>query len=244
MHFNSANSCKIDLKQLDRKLLTYPDDVDSLVTKGDEAKYKEYSFSKPSTSVVSMTVDIRNQSLYYLDVDTRTIYRNENFSVTMEKSEVTGERIQVGVSRALCRIAFDWISHNIYWTDRYHNWIAVRPVFSNDTLMYKVILQDQIVVPIGLAVDPVSGYLFWSDTMPSGRIERSNLLGEDRTVLISDSVGFPTAIAIDRVERRIYWTDFTRFTIERVSYDGQNRKVLHRKNGQPFADIFIYKTGN
>lgn len=64
----------------------------------------------------------------------------------------------------------------------------------------------------------------WGELKP--KIERANLDGSDRVVLINSSLGWPNGISIDYEERKMYWGDAEEDKIEVADLDGQNRRVL------------------
>ena len=67
-------------------------------------------------------------------------------------------RMHIGVSIG-AKIAIDWVSHNIYWTDTMFRWIAMQSgdTTNIDSGLYKVIAEDDIEWPCGIAVDPIGG---------------------------------------------------------------------------------------
>lgn len=55
-------------------------------------------------------------------------------------------------------------------------------------------------------VDPINGYLFWSDNGIYTKIERSNLDGSNRSSLIySEVIKSVTGLAADPATRTLYW---------------------------------------
>jgi len=66
-------------------------------------------------------------------------------------------------------------------------------------------------------------YLFWSDgTGSDAKIERSDLSGNNRTVLVSSAQGLvsPTTLVIDFSSQKLYWLDSAAQKIGHVNFDG------------------------
>jgi len=66
-------------------------------------------------------------------------------------------------------------------------------------------------------------YLFWSDgTNGNAKIERSDLSGQNRTVLVSAAQGLvsPTTLVVDFSSQKLYWLDSTAEKIGHVNFDG------------------------
>ncbi|XP_069121299.1 low-density lipoprotein receptor-related protein 6-like [Argopecten irradians] len=186
----------------------------------------------PGLMITSMDVNVADGSIYFYDYTSQCIYRFHQGSTNS---------IHCGISRSyFTSIAYDWVSGNIYWTDSFFNWIAVQPVHTTDSSMYKVIVQDDVEKPSALAVDAVARYVFWFDISPSGyRIERSLLDGTLRVPIITTSLISVEDIEIDAVENRIYWVDYSRYTIESSQYDGTDRKIIYRGMGLRFQSIAV-----
>ena len=73
---------------------------------------------------------------------------------------MTFEFMHAGVSQATVQVAYDWHSRTLYWVDPGFGWIMAAPgdpARINDDL-YKIIVQDNMDKPDGLAVDPYEGY--------------------------------------------------------------------------------------
>jgi len=71
-------------------------------------------------------------------------------------------------------------------------------------------------------------YLFWSDgTNGDAKIERSDLSGQSRTVLVSSAQGLvsPTTLVVDFSSEKLYWLDSAAQKISRVNFDGSGIRV-------------------
>ena len=66
-------------------------------------------------------------------------------------------------------------------------------------------------------------YLFWSDgTNSNAKIERSDLSGHSRTLLVSSAQGLvsPTTLVVDFSSQKLYWLDSAAEKIGHVDFDG------------------------
>jgi len=68
--------------------------------------------------------------------------------------------------------------------------------------------------------------MYWSDWGDGAKIERANLDGSSRVVLVNTSLGWPNGLTIDYDERRIYWGDAKLDRIETCRLDGSQRRIL------------------
>lgn len=72
-------------------------------------------------------------------------------------------------------------------------------------------------------------------TNPS--IERSNLDGSERIIIVRNNLYEPLAATIDHMDQKLYWIDDVEgisFKIERSNLDGSERELLvHKKHQQP-----------
>ena len=67
----------------------------------------------------------------------------------------------------------------------------------------EIVVKTEVFHPDGIAVDPISRNLYWTDT-GMNRIEVSHLDGTSRRVLISDNLDEPRAITLDPVAGYVY----------------------------------------
>lgn len=92
-------------------------------------------------------------------------------------------------------IAVDWIAQNIYWSDPKENVIEVARL----TGQYRyVLISGGVDQPSALAVDPESGYLFWSESGKIPLIARAGLDGKKQTILAQEIIMPIKDITLDR----------------------------------------------
>lgn len=89
--------------------------------------------------------------------------------------------------------------------------------------------------------------MYWSDWGTFPKIQRANMDGSDRTVLVSSGLVWVNSLALDFQNRLLYWCDAKLDKIERVDLQGNNRLVvldLSPSNLHPFglalADHVLY----
>lgn len=117
-------------------------------------------------------------------------------------------------------LAVDWIYGHIYWTDTGKNTIEMSDLAGT---MRKTLISEDLDEPRPIAVNPLDGWMYWSDWGNEGCIERAGLDGSNRQVIASYEVKWPNGLTIDLVGRRLYWIDARLKTISSVNYDGTGR---------------------
>ncbi|KAL3859103.1 hypothetical protein ACJMK2_009336 [Sinanodonta woodiana] len=193
----------------------------------------------------SMATDYKLKHLLAYSHLQNGIFLNSDFEMGLRGSRVF-DLMHIGLSNRYIKLAVDWVSHNVYWTDPNFSWISMQNEMMTSTDLYTVIIETDIDAPHGIAVDPISGYLFWSDIGNLAKIERSNLVGEERHVL-TFNLDFPISLAADLKSNSLYWVDSVRETVEVCAYNGLNRRILIKDMSRKFLDIavlqdFLYVT--
>lgn len=124
------------------------------------------------------------------------------------------------------QIAFDWISENWYFLDDYREIIYV---CTNDLNWCRIILEYDLSKPRAFAVDPTSGYMFftkWGHTVPM--LERCRMDGSERKPIVEEKIVYPYGVAIDYPKKHVFWVDTYLDYVEKVDYDGKHRKTILR----------------
>lgn len=125
-------------------------------------------------------------------------------------------------------ISIDWISRNVYWTDTGTDRIEVATLSGK---YRKVIISEGLVEPRAIVVAPEYGWMFWTDwNHKNPKIERSNLDGSERDVIISSNVGWPNGVTLDLISKKMYWCDAKTDKIEYSNMDGSDRRELINDN--------------
>ncbi|KAK6195981.1 hypothetical protein SNE40_001294 [Patella caerulea] len=174
---------------------------------------------------------------------TQTLYWSESMNKHIQGLVLNGttdtNKMVSGVSPDVEGLAVDWISNNLYWTDSLFNWIKMAPLKSNVS-SYKIIVQDGLDNPHGIAVHPHKGYLIWTDWGERPRIELADLLGQNRRILVDTDIYHPRGVVIDYKENRLFWVDSKKDTIESVAFNGMDRKTIVTQDGSNFYAIAQY----
>lgn len=96
---------------------------------------------------------------------------------------------------------------------------------SNGT-MRNLLIWDNLNRPRDIVVDPLGGFMYWSDWGEPPRIERAGMDGSMRSVLIKQNLSLPSGLAIDHIAGKLYWADGGTKIIEVSNLDGSDRKMV------------------
>ncbi|EDV53628.2 uncharacterized protein Dere_GG12223, isoform G [Drosophila erecta] len=159
----------------------------------------------------------RTGMIFWSDVTTQSIYKapideGSEKTVVLTKSSVTSDGLAV-----------DWIYNHVYFTDTHKCTIELT---NFEGSMGKVLVKDSLDIPRSIALDPIEGWMYWSDWGASPRIERAGMDGSHRTTIISYDVKWPNGITLDLVKKRIYWVDGKLNVISSANYDGSQRSQV------------------
>ncbi|XP_046832325.1 protein cueball isoform X3 [Vespa crabro] len=134
--------------------------------------------------------------------------------------------------------AFDTNSRTLFWIDALKRMIMKMHIPMDGPPEEPVILHNLTEIPRGIALDTCNSHIYWSNSnRKNSTIERSNMDGTNRTIIIRGDLYVPTGLAIDYEEGKLYWTDDEEgihVKIERSNLDGTEReKILKNRNQQP-----------
>ncbi|XP_054083519.1 very low-density lipoprotein receptor isoform X5 [Zeugodacus cucurbitae] len=177
------------------------------------------SIVNSTKSATALDFVFRTGMIFWSDVSTQSIYKapideGNDKTVVLKDHSVTSDGLAV-----------DWIYNHVYYTDTHKCTIELTNFDGN---MGKVLIEDGLDIPRSIALDPIEGWMYWSDWGASPRIERAGMDGSHRTTIIKYDVKWPNGITLDLVRKRIYWVDGKLNTIASANYDGsQRRQILY-----------------
>ncbi|XP_011150438.1 very low-density lipoprotein receptor isoform X6 [Harpegnathos saltator] len=159
----------------------------------------------------------RTGMIFWSDISEKKIYKapidegNER-TVVIENDLTTSDGLAV-----------DWIYSHIYWTDSGKDTIQLANFEGN---MRKTLIQDRIQEPRAIALNPLEGWMFWTDWSDEARIERAGMDGSHRSVIVGNDVKWPNGLALDLIGKRVYWVDAKLNIIGSCNYDGTGRRTV------------------
>ncbi|XP_018046804.1 PREDICTED: very low-density lipoprotein receptor-like isoform X1 [Atta colombica] len=159
----------------------------------------------------------RTGMIFWSDISEKKIYKapidegNER-TVVIENDLTTSDGLAV-----------DWIYSHIYWTDSGKDTIELANFEGN---MRKTLIRDRIQEPRAIALNPLEGWMFWTDWSDEARIERAGMDGTHRSVIVGNDVKWPNGLALDLIGKRVYWVDAKLNIIGSCNYDGTGRRTV------------------
>ncbi|KAK2156704.1 hypothetical protein LSH36_207g06036 [Paralvinella palmiformis] len=163
-----------------------------------------------------------SRELLFSDVGYREIFKMPlaDAYISEHPANATVTPVYSGTSSRVRGVTVDWQAANVYWTDSSYNWITVAAIDRRD--VYRHIVTTDLDIPVGIAVYPQKGLLFWTDQGVRPKIERSRLDGSGRYVIQDKNVYRPTSITIDYSEDQVFWIEDYLDTVFRMDLNGNN----------------------
>nr|CAB3264326.1 nidogen-2-like [Phallusia mammillata] len=148
------------------------------------------------------------------------------------------ERIFARAGQTVVAVAFDCSKQTVYWTDVAGGAIYSAPL--SDESARKTVIKTGIRGPEGIAVDYVSGNIYWTDT-GLNKIKVARADGSSPMVLVSSGISDPRGIAVDPFGAKIYWTEWDRKDprIMQANTDGTDVQVFLRDGVNLPNDVTI-----
>ncbi|XP_066594363.1 very low-density lipoprotein receptor-like isoform X2 [Prorops nasuta] len=159
----------------------------------------------------------RTGMIFWSDINERKIYKAPIDEGNERAVVIDNELI------ASDGLAVDWIYNHIYWTDSGKDTIELANFEGN---MRKTLISDQVQEPRAIAVNPLEGWMFWTDWSDEARIERAGMDGSHRSVIISTDIKWPNGLTLDLIGRKVYWVDAKLNMIGSCNYDGSGRRTV------------------
>lgn len=192
-------------------------------------------------NVIAIDFDMKNNCLFYGDLQKDVIVRQclsgKNSPEVLVKSGL----------KSVEGIAYDWISHLLYFVDSGLVKIeAVRTDIDFSNRMRKTVLNNTVLdKPRGITLHPMAGYLFWTDwSREKPLVGRANLDGSEvKQLFTAPQVFWPNGITVDHIAEQIYWVDAKLDYIAAADLHGRNfRKIVAKVKqlSHPFS-VAVFK---
>lgn len=190
------------------------------------ATHHEFIVTDQIQRVVGIASDGKN--IYWTDLD-----RHEEKIV---RSREDGSHMETLLTAGLAfpeDIAIDWLTGNLYFSDRNISHIAV---CSNDGKNCLSLISDDVDLPRSIVLYAHQGRMYWSDWGERPMIGTSRMDGTEVKPFVTDDMHWPNGIALDWPNDRLYWVDAKLARIESVKLDGTGRKlVLDKVSTHPYG---------
>ncbi|KAH8347138.1 hypothetical protein KR059_005777, partial [Drosophila kikkawai] len=188
----------------------------------------------------ALTFDETEELIYFNDL------KHKNGSIfslrrdALAASHVAEQAIKRTGNESVGGLAYDPLNRNLFWSDTQQRKIFFASIDSEvgETPKVLVDLSQEGGRPDGVAVDVCRRKLYWTNsniTHPS--VERIDLDGSNRTVIISTNIDMPKGIVVDQLSDRLFWIDDLKgvfFAVESSRMDGSDRQVvLKDKHHEP-----------
>ncbi|CAF0886571.1 unnamed protein product [Adineta steineri] len=163
----------------------------------------------------SVAYDWRDRKLYVGDDVATKIYRM-NLNGTQSTVLKQGNHI-----RSLRALSIDWIGRKLYQLLGIPELRVCELDGRNEITLLNSRYLSQ---PNYLAIDPLVGYLFYSD-WGQPHIGRINLDGSNFVKIIGTDIAGPLGLTVDIITQRIFWIDRPLQRLEFSNYNGGQRKI-------------------
>ncbi|XP_030745699.1 low-density lipoprotein receptor-related protein 6 [Sitophilus oryzae] len=188
--------------------------------------------------------NIKHASSIDFDTNSMRIYWSDSKLRSIMKAYINGSEPQKVIDLGLASaedIAVDWLGLNIYWTDPTSHRIEVARLTGTSR---KTLLWHETYEPYSIVLDPVSGYMYWSEWGQSNSIKKAAMNGSKQRKLISTN-GRAIGLTLDYERRRLYWAEndhsCNMSAIWSADLDGNDKKIIVNHGVCNPSGLSLYK---
>jgi low density lipoprotein-related protein 2 len=216
-------------------------------------KFNPHAVMNVDAEILSVDYDPIRKVMYWIDRSKNMIFRS---GIPSGNQSHVGEALDIDfqdLGVVPTALAVDHLSGNVYFTavssdvreklGREKRETKSGQVLVTDGRYVLALVSGEIEYPTAIAVDAELGMVVWTDAGERARMERMDMDGQHREVLVDQLIFFPTSVAIDYPnDHRIYWADPKEKIVEYILPDRSQRTTLYRAVGtahKPYKlDIF------
>lgn len=118
----------------------------------------------------------------------------------------------------------DPVNQQLYWVDNTERRLMRAGMDGNGQ---EVVPAEELSNPSSIALFPELDLLFYAD-IDQKRIWSASLSGDNAKVIVEKDIDYPVRLLVDKAHGHLYWTDDGNHVIERVNFDGSQRKVFYQ----------------
>lgn len=169
-----------------------------------------------------------NGSIFSLKIPTNSGWGGQK----NDPSHIIENILQRTQEEMITSIAYDPLERHIYWADQKNKKIFFVSVASASKDLPKVLIDftAEDSRPDGIAIDICRRKLYWTNSnFKNATIERIDLDGNNRQVIINKGLYLPHGIVIDQFLDRLYWVVDQQgiyYTVESALLDGSDRRII------------------
>lgn len=242
--------CPLSVNESEFILFVQRQDISMISLNSEE--FSKHSIVPKSflSNAIAADFDVKKSCIFWSDISSNRIAR-----LCLNGTQLHPEILVETELYSVEGIAFNQINRHLYFVNGFKSKIELInvDVHREGRMRRTIIGKPHIDKPRGIALDPISGYLFitdWSTNHPS--IVRSELDGQNIKVLFNSvTVIWPNGITVDQRNERIFWVDAKYDYLASSDYNGKEFKYILRGEHTPhpfalavFKDVVFYDDWN
>ncbi|XP_050433383.1 low-density lipoprotein receptor-related protein 1 isoform X2 [Adelges cooleyi] len=180
------------------------------------------------TNAVAVDYDFAENCYYWSDVT------NQGSTIKRLCKDKSSERLHGPAIYSPDGIAVDWIAKNLYWCDKGKDTIEVSKLNGH---FRKVLINKGLQEPRAISLDPIRGYMYWTDWGEVPHIGKAGMDGSEPRVILNESLGWPNALALSLATEELFWADAKEDYIAYSDLNGNNKRVVMSRKMNPAVNL-------
>lgn len=130
------------------------------------------------------------------------------------------------------------MAKNLYWCDKGKDTIEVSKLNGQ---FRKVLINKSLQEPRAISLDPIRGYMYWTDWGEVPYIGKAGMDGSEPKAILNESLGWPNALTVSLTTNELFWADAKEDYIAYSDLNGNNRRVVMSRSKLVVINIVCVK---